>query len=82
MFLIDNHKIGKFESVMKIIEISRINLVNVHRFVSDNCVIIHSNITHTCASWGRLLCHIPHSSLPPQNPFFCPSSSRFKPGGF
>jgi hypothetical protein len=82
MFLVYNQKIGKFEFVVKIMLISRINLVNLCSFVSDNCVIIRSNVTHTCASWGILLYHITHSSFPPQNPFFCPSSSRFKPGGF
>jgi hypothetical protein len=58
MVLIYNQKIGKFEFVTKIIEISRINLVNLHSFVSGNCVIIHSNIMHTCASWGVLLYNI------------------------
>jgi len=65
---------GKFEFVR--------NLANLHRFVSDNCIVIHSNIIHTWASWGILLYNIPHSSFPPQNPFFSPSSSIFKPGGF
>jgi len=82
MFLIYNQKIGKFEFVVKIMLISRINFVNLHSLVSDNCVIIHSNIMHTCASWGVLLYNIANWFFPPQNLFFCPSSSRFKPGGF
>jgi hypothetical protein len=82
MFLIYNQKIGKFEFVMKIIEISQINFVNEHSFASGNCVIIRSNIIHTCASWGILLYNIAHWFFPSQNLFFCPSSSRFKPGGF
>jgi hypothetical protein len=45
------------------------NLVNVHSFVNDNCVIIHSNVMHTWASWGIFLCHIAHSYFPPQNAF-------------
>jgi len=70
-------KIGKFEFVVKVIEISRINLVNLCSFVSDNCVIIHSNIIHTCASWGIFLPYCPSFFR-----LFCPSSSRFKPDGF